>query len=247
VSGLYLAVNAAVLAVPLAFSWHPRLRFAERWCAVLPAIAIVGTGFIVWDAIFVARGIWGFESRYLLGPELAGLPVEEWLFFLCIPYACVFTYHALGVLGVDGAGSRWATGVTAFLLAVCVLLVVAYPGRAYTAVTGTLLAALLGGLLLTKPAWLGRFWISSALVIPPFVLSNGVLTGLRFWSYPVLNADPGGVEDQVVWYNGAHTVGVRLFSIPVEDVLYAILLIGLNVALVEWLSSRRRLAESRVR
>ena len=76
------------------------------------------------------------------------------------------------------------------------------------------------------------------MLLIPFVLTNGVLTGLRFWEYPIINTRPEAVLDQVVWYDNAHNLGVRFFSIPFDDFLYAFLLIGLNVALMEYLTSR---------
>lgn len=239
-SALYLVVNLAVLSVPLAFSWHPRLRFVDRWRDFVPACLAVAAGFIAWDALFTAWGVWGFEDRYLLGARVAGLPVEEWLFFLCVPYACVFTYHAFGVLGAGGPGRRTALALTGAALGLCILLTALFPARLYTAVTAALLAVLLAGLLWTRPSWLGRLWLSLAVLTVPFILSNGVLTGLRFWTYPVLNARPEQVAPQVVWYDNAHNLGVRLFSIPLDDFLYAALLIGLNVAGMEWLAARRR-------
>ena len=51
--------------------------------------------FIPWDVIFTINGVWGFNSDYFLGFEIFSLPLEEWLFFICIPFACVFTHYAL--------------------------------------------------------------------------------------------------------------------------------------------------------
>ncbi len=238
-SGLYLAVNLVVLSVPLAFSWYGPLRFVDRWREFLPACLAVAAGFIAWDVLFTAGGIWGFDDRFLLGPRLAGLPIEEWLFFVCIPYACVFTYHAFGTLQVPVPPVRTARFLTVAALVLSVVLLVLYPGRAYTAVTSGLLAVLLAVLLWFRPAWLGRLWLTLAVVSVPFVLSNGVLTGLRFWTYPVLNTAPGEIAGRVVWYDNAHNMGIRLFSIPLDDFLYAALLIGLNVMVMEWLTARR--------
>ncbi|NNE70720.1 MAG: lycopene cyclase domain-containing protein, partial [Rhodothermales bacterium] len=101
-SYLYLLLNAAVISIPLAFSWHGKMPFSSYWRAFIPGCLLVLAGFIVWDIPFAAAGIWGFNDAYILGVRIAGLPLEEWLFFLCIPYACTFTYFALAELNV-----RW--------------------------------------------------------------------------------------------------------------------------------------------
>mgnify|MGYP006977908018 CR=1 FL=1 len=54
----------------------------------------------------------------------------------------------------------------------------------------------------------------------PFFLVNGVLTG-------------SFIEGEVVWYDNTHNLGIRLFTIPVEDVVYAFSLIITNLFLLE--------------
>ena len=92
---LYLTVDLAVLAIPLLCSFDRKVRFVRFWPALFPAIAVMMALFIPWDIAFTERGIWGFNPDYLSGLWIAGIPLEEWLFFLCIPYACLFTYESL--------------------------------------------------------------------------------------------------------------------------------------------------------
>ena len=47
---------------------------------------------------------------------------------------------------------------------------------------------------------------------------NGILTG-------------SGIEGNVVWYNDAQNLGVRLGTIPVEDTVYAFSMILMNLFL----------------
>ena len=41
-----------------------------------------------------------------------------------------------------------------------------------------------------------------------------------------------------MWYNNDHNSGWRIFSMPADDLLYGLLLIGMNVSLYEAFASR---------
>ena len=119
------------------------------------------------------------------------------------------------------------------------VLAVLFFGRLYTAFTAVFTAAFAGWMAWRRPFWAPGFWTAFLVLMPAFVVTNGVLTGIRFWQYPLINLRPDSVLDQVVWYNNMENLGVRFLSIPFDDFLYAFLLIGLNVALMEWLSGRK--------
>ena len=85
---------------------------------------------------------------------------------------------------------------------------------------------------------MSHFWLSFGLLLLPFIISNGVLTGIDFWQYPLMHSDPATIADQIVWYDNDHNSGWRIFSMPVDDLLYGMLLIGLNVTLFEWIKAQ---------
>ena len=91
----------------------------------------------------------------------------------------------------------------------------------YTSVTFLLLAILICYLhLFHKSKLMRNFYISYLFILIPFFISNGILTG-GFTKSPIVN------------YNDYYNLGIRLFTIPVEDSFYGMLLILLNVFLFE--------------
>ena len=229
---LYLWVNIAAIAVPFAFSWHPKIRFVDEWRRFWPACLLTLAFFIAWDVWFTAKGVWGFNEAYLTGVSLWGLPLEEWLFFITIPYACVFTYFVFR----KHLKLQWSDRSKLIVVLIVVLstvLCITNTGNWYT-VSATGLSALFGLLLWkTNPDWLAHFILSFIILLIPFTLTNGILTGIEFWTADIITKDPSLILDQVVWYDNGQNLGVRFFTIPFEDFFYAFVLIGMNVYLFE--------------
>lgn len=228
----YLWIDLGALVVPLLFSFHPRLRFHHTWHALWPGLALMMLFFIPWDVAFTRLGIWGFNPAHLIGIPLAGLPVEEWLFFFCIPYACVFTHHAFRVLGVKDHFNRAATWITGTLFVSSTLLVLLFHDRAYTASAFGGLAGWLLLLLITKPAWTGRAYFSYLVLLLPFLVVNGLLTGSL-------------LDEPVVWYDDAENLGLRIATIPVEDVFYGLFMFLVVLTVYEAVLGRKDARGSR--
>ena len=82
---LYLIVNLFVLLPTLALSFDKKVHFVGLWRSFWPANLAVLAAFIAWDVAFTKMGVWGFNPDYLIGVDILGLPVEEWMFFVTIP------------------------------------------------------------------------------------------------------------------------------------------------------------------
>ena len=92
----YLLVLGLCVAVTLPLEIIGGARVYRRHKALLAKLVPVVLVFAGWDLIAVRRGDWWFSARYILGPRVAGLPVEEWLFFLVVPVCALLTYEVLG-------------------------------------------------------------------------------------------------------------------------------------------------------
>ena len=201
----YLLINIFILVVPLLLSFDRRNAYYRHWPALGFSIAIVSTFYLIWDALVTSRGEWSFNPDYLTGARIGNLPIEEVLFFVTVPFSCLFIYEAIlyrfkesgvvrlsaplvltaiVVLGVSSAALRYqgytskALGSCAFFLAVAWVL------------DRTMLRS-------------KTYWIWLAICYVPFFLFNAVLTALP-----------------VVQYNPAAIFGFRVSTIPIEDFFY---------------------------
>ncbi|MFM7023171.1 MAG: lycopene cyclase domain-containing protein [Flavobacteriales bacterium] len=217
---VYLAIDLGVFLIPFLFSFHPRFRFIQTWKAFTPAVLITGTIFIIWDIIFTRIGVWSFNDRYVLGIYWFDLPIEEWLFFFCIPYACIFTHFCLSQIKWK-LNTKWLSGIRHFLTVALLLLATLYYHKLYTCITfaSTAILLLLHPLF-SKAENFSRFFISYLILLIPFMVSNGLLTGT-------------GLDDTIVKYNSNHILNIRVLTIPVEDFVYGMMLILINVLVFE--------------
>ncbi|MGH1346972.1 MAG: lycopene cyclase domain-containing protein [Nannocystales bacterium] len=214
----YLLFDLLILAGPVALSLMPRHDFLARARSIVIATFTVAVPFVLWDSA-VTGSHWWFDARYTVGIELFGLPVEEVLFFIAVPYACVFSWETL----IGGAKARASLSVWIYALPVLALaaglamLVGGGPG--YTALTLVALG-LVGGLdhmLGTAMLRMPRYWVFAGLVSAFTGVFNSYLT----WR-------------PVVHYGESYQLGFRLGTIPIEDFGYGLALCTATVIVFQW-------------
>ena len=183
--GLYLMVDLAVLALPFLLSFDKKVSFYKEWKYFFPINLAVGAFFIAWDVWFTTAGVWAFNADYLLGPTLFGLPIEECLFFFCIPYASVFTYFALRAYVKRNPLQNADSTLNIVGIIICFLLVWNFSDRWYIAITSFLtLFGLLWTLKHYKP-WSADLWLAFSFC---FSHSSFRMGSSRDWiSLPILS------------------------------------------------------------
>jgi lycopene cyclase domain-containing protein len=93
-------MSALILSLffPFILSFWPGLKFWKHIRALGLTIFIILVLFGSWDIFATSRGHWYFNPQGIFGLKLINLPVEEWLFFVIIPFCCIFTWEALNYL-----------------------------------------------------------------------------------------------------------------------------------------------------
>ncbi|PIR44247.1 hypothetical protein COV23_00880 [Candidatus Wolfebacteria bacterium CG10_big_fil_rev_8_21_14_0_10_31_9] len=84
-----------LLSFLLEYKFHIHLYQSRKERIIIPVIFfIIGT---IWDTLAVYRGHWyfNFSNNGLLGIKIGLLPLEEYLFFLIVPYFILTFYKFL--------------------------------------------------------------------------------------------------------------------------------------------------------
>ena len=217
---LYLSLIIGASAIPILYSFHPKMRLVEQWPAIFSAITITAIIFILWDYSFTKNQIWGFNENYHLPFIILGMPVEEWLFFWLIPYPSLFIHYSIQYFKPSWILPPLVTkSITWILLLGITTLLLGNLDRTYTVINFSLaITLLIYGIILDYES-LSRFWISYLIVLIPFVVVNGVLTGVA-------------TPEPIVWYNNNENLRVRFLTIPIEDFIYTFNMLYLSLLLI---------------
>lgn len=208
------------------------MYFIKYWKSVFISIFIVGLFFIIWDIIFTHFGIWGFNPAYHLGIKIWGLPIEEILFFICIPYASIFTHYAFIYFFDKIKLSNKFTKLIIIGLTIIAIIVLIYAfPKKYTTFNLIIFILLMIYTILTNVKVLARFFITFIIILIPFFIVNGILTG-------------SFIENEIVWYNNQENLNIRLFTIPIDDVIYAFNMLYPTILLIEFFKKKFNKLES---
>ena len=223
---LYLYVLIASVSVPLLFTVF-YMDFIKRWSHFLISTSIVAVVFLIWDALFTMAGIWGFNEDYCLDLSILMMPIEEWLFFFVIPFCSLFTHFALKHSAPNFfLGENITRKIAYLLIAGTCLLLCTHFSKAYTAVDALFLIITLTLGVVFYLKLLQRFFLSFLIILIPFFIVNGILTG---WI----------TDSPIVWYNDLENLGIRLTTIPVEDIGYAFSMLFGNLMIFEFLKPKQ--------
>lgn len=189
-------------------SFDKRLQFNRHFGAFIKAAVLVAIPFIAWDVWFTAKGVWWFNTDYTLGIIIAGLPLEEWLFFICIPFSCVFTYFCFDKFFKLDWLSGFNNLIVFVTVIVCAVMALLHHDKIYTFATAIVTIMTLIYLhFIVRADWISKASMVFMVLMLGFFPVNGVLTGT-------------GLESPIVNYNPDDFLGIRMLTIPIEDAVY---------------------------
>ncbi len=217
----YLYLHLFTFIPVFALSFDKNVHYYKKWNPLLPAIFIMAIIFILWDVFFTVVGVWGFNHDYLTGLFILELPIEEWLFFITVPFACVFIYECLNFYIRKDVLFRAERAMSVAMIVLFLVVGFFNWSKMYTATTFILAGFfVLYHVLFLESSYRSRFYLAFLVSFIPFLIVNGVLTG-------------GYTQEPVVIYNPEECLGIRITSVPVEDAVYGFLLLFGTVTLFE--------------
>lgn len=202
---------------PLFLSFDKKVAFYKDWKFFILAMLPTSLAYIIWDIIATHTLVWKFNPQYLLGINIINLPIEEYMFFIVVPYACLFIYACL-----KAYWPKWHShnlnNITLFgIILLSAICIIKNPSHAYTSSTFGLLSVTYCILLFTKyNHHLTHLIISWAIALLPMAFVNGILTG-----------------NPVLIYDNTENLGIRVGTIPFEDFFYNLLYMTWMITLFE--------------
>ena len=206
----YLTLDILILIFPLILTFNWKFKYYKFFKPLSISIIIVGISYILWDILVTARGDWWFNKEFLIGIEILGLPIEEILFFVVVPFACIFIYENLEYFLKDKKifFNRWLYLLLAGFFIVIGLI---FYKQDYTilalfscAFFFIITSSFYPDLLSSR-----NYWLYIILSFIPFIIFNYLLTSLI-----IVNYNPDAIWGGNGIWNG------RFFTIPFEDFFY---------------------------
>ena len=221
----YLLINFLTILFPIVLSFDSRVQFYKSWKFIFPGLIITGLVFLVWDHLFTILDVWSFNPDYVIGLYILNLPIEEILFFITVPFACIFIYECLKYYIKKDLLKSVSRMISIMLIILSIVLLLTFYDRVYTLITFGLLLLALSYAEFIQKANLGRFYLAYLVSLIPFYIVNGILTSIP-----------------IVMYNNAENMAFRIGTIPFEDHFYSMSMLLINIRLFEYFKSRRTVA-----
>ncbi len=200
----YLIINIGTIAIPLLLSFEKKLQFYKNFLALLVSIAATGLIYISWDVLATVRGDWSFNPEYIMGIKLFHLPLEEILFFVTVPYACIFIYETFKFY-LKEKEIFYNKKIYFYLSIILFLVGVLFRDQNYTLIVfiSVSLFIFLSIVFFEELLKSKIYWVFIVFCLLPFLVANYILTSL-----PIVSYNPNAI-----W-------GARFITIPLEDFFY---------------------------
>ena len=221
---IYLLLLLSYLVFPLILSFRNKTSIIFRVRNLLPAILFSGVIFIMWDIRFTELGIWTYNPDYLTGILILKIPVEKWLSLIIIPLSATYIYEWLKPRLEKPGSANFFVVVSLALFVTTGILAYVYRRNMFSFFTFFLTAIYLGYTVFRNrfKKYYCAFYLAFVVTLLPFIF---------------VSAFEGTLP--VIAYSTDQIMGLALFRIPIEKIVYLYLILLINLTIYEYLNERR--------
>lgn len=227
----YFLFNSIVILGPLIVPYVYSRALIPKKKSTIMALGIVGSIFVVWDML-VTGYFWHFNEKYTLGVNIGSIPFEELLFFLTVPYACLFTYVNLRSFLTDIGRHAYDNDHYILELASKVVLLLCFFAGLY-------------GFFMSIYYFVIACWaLCISIIIDIYGTKTRNLYKIYMWLFLIIVLLLTSIFNMyltarpVVIYNPSYILNIRIGTIPIEDFLYSLSLMVGIVAIYEYFSRK---------
>ena len=201
-----------------------RFYFLDKWREAFISIFIAAIPFLIWDSLVTGMH-WDFNPNYILGFKIISLPFEEILFFITVPFACLFTWEMVKKHSQNKIVNFNKFNTTLQILFIAAGVAFLFVGKGYTGLAFTALGLTMfydykfGGQIFNHKIFFNFFLLITIFTL----LFNGYLT----WR-------------PVVTYGEVYQLGFRIFTVPFEDFIFGYSLLILCKSIFEKLLKKNK-------
>ncbi len=203
----YLLLNIIIIAFPLLASFESRVSYYKKFIPLLKSILLVGGFFVIWDIIVTFRGHWAFNKLHVGEVLLFTIPIEEVLFFITVPFSCLFIWEVLNYFNKNtkiNFKNDLIKKMFYFISIILFGLAVLFFNKEYTFVVLMITAlTIIFVNFKTKLFENKNFYYFSLITLGLFIIFNYILTSIP-----------------IVTYSETAILNLRILTIPVEDFFY---------------------------
>lgn len=196
----------AMIFIPVAIiSFLTPFRKFRNFRPLALSIITVAPFFIVWDHFAVIYGTWEFNRAMVLNLFVFKLPLEEILFFIVVPFSTIIIMEILIPFSEKRFKIKYVYNIMILLSVIFIITGLFNLDKSYTSVV--------------------CFFASGSMIIA--VASKAkIVERFTFWLYILISYIPFIIFDHIMVtlpifvYGRGAIVGIRIFSIPIEEYLY---------------------------
>lgn len=220
---LSLLIDLVLLSTVVLASLHPKFPFYKHWKKAGAGLLLTTIFFVLWIELFTQLGIWSFDERYTIGIQIGWLPLEEVLFVMISIYTGMFVYFALNQLSEKDRLFPHQEIISSILIVVLLIAGLYHKEKIYTGAAFLLLAVFLAfQMLKLRPRYMGRFYSTFGVLFIPFLIVEAFRTGAF-------------TDSGIIRYDDAQNLSIRLGTIPLENICFALLILVMPITIWEWL------------